>query len=86
MVQCSIKAVEFSRSAADFVASLPRALKKTIGQAIRELALNPFLGIQLKGRLYGLRKRRVGDYRILYHFTETTLKVVDVGDRKDIYR
>lgn len=86
MPQCSIKTVELSRSAANFISSLHPHLKKTMGQTTRQLAQDPFIGLQLKGKLYGLRKKRVGDYRILYHFTETTLKVVEVGDRKDIYR
>ncbi len=80
-----IKSVQLSPAADDFISSHPE-LKKTIGQAIRRLAQNPLDGIPLRGRLRGLRKKRVGDYRIIYTFTATTLNIVDVGDRKDIYR
>lgn len=80
-----IKAVQLSPAAADFISSHPE-LKKPIGQAIRKLAQNPLAGIPLQGRLRDLRKKRVGDYRVIYSFTETTLNVVNVGNRKDIYR
>lgn len=96
MIPCKIDNVVISKTAAEFVSALQPHFKKSIEQAIRRLAHNPFLGIQLKGKLYGLRKKRVGKYRILYNFTHnnfthnnfthTTLNIVDIGDRKDIYR
>ena len=81
----TIKSVQLAPAAADFIASHPE-LRKIIGQAIRRLAQDPLSGIPLQGRLKALRKKRIGNYRIIYSFTATTLNVVDVGDRKDIYR
>lgn len=79
------KTVQLSPAAADFISSHPE-LKKTIGQVIRRLAQNPLEGIPLKGVLKGLRKKRVGDHRIIYSFTTDTLSVVNIRHRKDVYR
>jgi mRNA interferase RelE/StbE len=44
------------------------------------------LGIPLKGSLKGLYRLRVAKYRIVYSFDDTTLWVVSVRHRKDVYR
>lgn len=40
----------------------------------------------LKGKAAGLHKLKVGDYRVILQVVEATLVVLDVGDRKDVYR
>ena len=61
----------------------PRVVK-----AIDRLAENPFLGSALKGRLRGLRRIRVGGYRVLYEVRNDSLVVlvVRVAHRRDAYR
>ncbi len=57
-------------------------------QAIDRLQEDPHVGKALKGELTGLRRIRVGSYRVVYEVTEAelTVLVVRVGHRKDVYR
>jgi mRNA interferase RelE/StbE len=42
---------------------------------------------QLKGKFAGLRKFRVGDYRIIFSIIETeTVLILRIAHRKEIYR
>ena len=56
--------------------------------AIDRLSDNPFAGSALKGDLRGLRRIRVGDYRVLYELLNETLVVlvVRVAHRREVYR
>jgi len=40
----------------------------------------------LKGRFSGLRKYRVGDYRVIYVILEEDVVILRIGDRKEIYK
>jgi len=57
-------------------------------QAIDNLIAQPYKGTQLKGDLTGLRRIRVGHYRIIYEIQKKKLVVlvVRIGHRKEIYR
>ncbi len=57
-------------------------------KAIDELLEHPYKGSQLKGELTGLRRIRVGPYRIIYEIQkhELIILVLRVGYRKEIYR
>ena len=57
-------------------------------KAIDRLAENPFLGSALKGESRGLRRVRVGDYRVLYEVRTDSLVVLSVraAHRRDVYR
>ena len=56
--------------------------------AIDRLAEHPYRGSALKGELTGLRRIRVGSYRILYEIRdgELVVLVVRVGHRRQVYR
>ncbi len=56
--------------------------------AIDRLAETPHLGAALKGDLRGLRRLRVGDYRIVYEVRDDELivLVVRVAHRRDAYQ
>lgn len=56
--------------------------------AIDRLADNPYLGTALKGNLRGIRRLRVGQYRIMYEVQENLLivTVVRVAPRREAYR
>ena len=56
--------------------------------AIDRLAETPHLGSALKGDLRGLRRIRVGDYRVVYEVRDDELLVlvVRVAHRRDVYR
>jgi len=40
----------------------------------------------LKGEFAGLRKYRVGDYRVIYAIIENEVLVLRIGHRRDVYR
>jgi len=80
------KDVELSNTARKFIDSAESKLKNLIKEAIKEIAFNPMIGIPLQGSLKGLRRVRVGDYRIVYQFTADKVEVVSIRHRKDVYR
>ncbi len=76
-------------------ASAVKALKKIAVKererlilAIDSLAMNPAAGGALKGEFAGLRRLRVGDYRIVYEVNdgELVVLVIRVGHRQGVYR
>ena len=40
----------------------------------------------LKGEFAGLRKFRVGDYRVIFVIMDDQVQILRIGDRKDVYR
>ena len=76
-------------------ASAVKALKKIalkdrerVISAIDALAINPAAGGVLKGEFAGLRRLRVGDYRIIYEVNdgELLVLVIRIGHRQGVYR
>ncbi|OGP14579.1 MAG: hypothetical protein A3F89_02430 [Deltaproteobacteria bacterium RIFCSPLOWO2_12_FULL_50_11] len=59
-----------------------------IARAIESIALDPNVGVPLKGILKGFNKYRVGSYRIIYkiHRSHLIVIVIDIGHRKEICR
>ena len=80
--------VRIKRSAARELARIAKLARERIVGAIDGLAGNPFAGSALKGELRGLRRIRVGEYRIVYEVQETELVVlvIRVRHRRDVYR
>jgi mRNA interferase RelE/StbE len=65
----------------------PRDRRRLI-EAIDRLADQPAAGAALKGEFGGLRRLRVGRYRIIYEalHQELTILVVRIGHRREVYR
>ena len=80
--------IRIKGSAAKDLARIDRPTRSRIAERIDALAENPFAGTALKGDLRGLRRVRVGSYRVIYEVQEETLVVlgVRVGHRRDAYR
>ena len=80
--------VRVKGSAAKELASLPRDARERLIGAIDGLGDEPLAGSALKGGLRGLRRLRVGDYRIVYELLddELVVLVVRVAHRRDAYR
>ncbi len=59
-----------------------------IENAIRNrLMVNPIkYGFYLRGTLKGYRKLRVGDCRIIYRIVDKEIRIIAIGNRKDVYK
>ena len=59
---------------------------KIIDQLEKDLSNKPGSHPVLKGQFAGLRKYRVGDYRVIYAIIEKNVLVLRIGHRRNIYR
>ena len=74
--------------------SVQRDLKKlskteahrVLNQIEGELSKNADTYPVLKGQFAGLRKYRVGDYRVIYAILGDEVLVLRIGHRKDVYK
>jgi mRNA interferase RelE/StbE len=80
--------IKIKASAAKSLRQIPRIEGIRIVEAIDRLAREPFAGGVLKGEFSGLRRLRVGRYRIVYEVSEgnLTVLVVRIGYRREVYR
>ncbi len=80
--------IRIKGSAAKELKRIDRSTRSRIVAHIDRLAENPHLGTTLKGDLRGLRRIRVGDYRVIYEVQDSVLVVlvVRIGHRRDAYR
>jgi mRNA interferase RelE/StbE len=75
-------------SAVESLRRVSTAERLRLIEAIDRLATEPTAGGVLKGEFRGLRRLRVGRYRIGYEADEgeLTILVIRIGHRKDVYR
>ena len=59
---------------------------KIIDQLEKDLSNKPDSYPVLKGQFAGLRKYRVGDYRVIYAIIKKNVLVLRIGHRRNIYR
>jgi len=80
--------VRIKRSAAKALASIHAVDRGRLVEKIDALAENPHVGSALKGERNGLRRVRVGKYRIVFEVLNDvlTVLVIRVGHRGGIYR
>ena len=80
--------IRIKGSAAKELGRIAKPDRARIVAAIDRLAEHPYLGSTLKGELRGLRRLRVGDYRVLYEAQDDVLVVliVRVAHRREAYR
>ena len=80
--------VRIKRSATRDLAQTARSDRERIVDAIDRLGEQPHSGYPLKGDLRGLRRIRVGDYRVVYELldNELVVLVVRVAHRREAYR
>lgn len=60
-------------------------LKRLIAKIEKELSKTPESYPALKGEFAGLRKLRVGNYRIIYAILDKEVLILRVGHRKEVY-
>ena len=70
--------IRIKRSAARELSRIPRHDRVRIVRAIDRLGEEPLAGSALKGELRGLRRIRVGHYRVVYEVLDEELVVLVV--------
>jgi mRNA interferase RelE/StbE len=60
--------------------------RRILDQIEEELPGNAEVYQVLKGQFAGLRKYRVGDYRVIYAILNDEVIVLRIGHRKDVYK
>jgi mRNA interferase RelE/StbE len=50
----------------------------------KELFKKPESNPMLKGKFAGLRKYRVGDFRVIYSIVGTEVRILRIGNRRDV--
>jgi mRNA interferase RelE/StbE len=76
------------QSAAKEIRALPKPDRLRVVAAIDSLRDSPHQGTQLKGSSTGLRRIRVGRFRVIFEVQQRVLVVLvlRVGHRRDVYR
>ncbi len=60
--------------------------RRILDQVEADLSSTPEKYPALKGEFEGLRKYRVGDYRVIFAILHDEVLVLRIGHRKDVYR
>lgn len=83
-----MRSVRFTPQAEADLARLDREIAQRVLRKIRWLAEN--FGLitpeSLSGPLRGVFKIRVGDYRVLYTYTESTIIIHRIAHRREVYK
>ena len=84
----AIYSIKIKASAARALGKIDPGDRRRIVAAIDRLAHERSAGSALKGEFGGLRRLRVGRYRIIYEtiHEQLTVLVVRVGHRREVYR
>ena len=79
--------VVYKKSVHRDLKKLPKAeINRILDQIEQELIKKPESYPVLKGKFAGLRKYRIGDYRVIYALVGTDVIVLRIGNRKDVYK
>lgn len=80
--------IKIKKSALKEIQKLQSPDRRRIVEAIDTLEGQPYAGKLLKGDLSGLRRLRVGHYRIIYEVyeNEVIVLILRVSHRKSVYR
>ncbi len=80
--------ISIKQSAIKALSRIDLAQRTRLIEAIDKLKTNPNAGSVLKGEFFGLRRIRIGDYRIVYEVQNAQLAilVVRVAHRREVYK
>ncbi|QOJ23240.1 MAG: type II toxin-antitoxin system RelE/ParE family toxin [Gammaproteobacteria bacterium] len=83
-----IYSVSIKQSALKSLKNITYEDRLRIIEAIDQLKTNPAAGGVLKGEYSGLRRIRIGSYRVVYevHDAQLTVLVIRIGHRREVYR
>ena len=78
--------ISYKKSVQKDLASLSKAeARRVLDKIEKELTSRPEKCPPLKGLFAGLRKLRVGDYRVIFVVQEEEVLVLRIGHRRDVY-
>lgn len=79
--------VAYKKSVQRDLKKLPRSeVRRVLDQIEEELSKNAESYPVLKGRFAGLRKYRVGDFRVIDAVLGNDVVILRIGHRKDVYK
>lgn len=80
--------ISIKQSAAKALSKIDIPQRKRLIEAIDKLKTNPTAGSVLKGEFSGLRRIRIGDYRIVYEVQneQLVILVIRVAHRREIHK
>jgi mRNA interferase RelE/StbE len=79
--------IVYKRSVQKDLARLDKSTARRILNKIEsELPAKAGTCPSLKGEFAGLRKFRMGDFRVIFVILDDEVQVLRIGDRKDVYR
>ena len=79
--------IAFKKSVARDLKKLGRAeADRILARLASELPRSADACPELRGRFAGLRKLRVGDYRVIFTIIDDSVLVTRIGHRRDAYR
>ena len=80
--------LKIKQSAFKELQCLEKKERRRIVEAIDQLAVHPHVGKLLKGGFSGLRRIRVGNYRVIYEINEgeVLILVLRIAHRRQVYR
>ena len=61
-------------------------VKRILDLIETELIKKPESNATLKGQFAGIRKYRIGDYRVIYSLLGSDILILRIGDRKNVYK
>ena len=69
----------------DLIRHLPPELKAKVKAALSSIAADPYRAKELRDDLAGLRSYRIVGSRVIYRIVGSTVQIVALGPRTDIY-
>jgi mRNA interferase RelE/StbE len=80
--------LKIKQSAFNEIQRLDKPDRKRLVEAIDNLTDNPHVGKLLKGEFSGLRRIRVGSFRVIYEINEgeVLVLILRIAHRKKVYR
>jgi mRNA interferase RelE/StbE len=79
--------IEYNDSIDKDLSKLPKnEVKRILDKIDSELPARAHLFPELKGKYKGMRKFRIGNYRVVFDIVGDIVRIQRIGNRKDVYR
>ncbi len=80
--------IRWERRALKELKAIDKDAQRRIVTAVEQLLEQPLKGTMLSAKWKGLRRLRVGEFRVIYAFdgTQLLISVVRIGHRREVYR